>query len=190
MVGKAVEPQRRDMAGEAGSKRVAPRHQAGAAGRADGSVGIGLGEPHPPAGQGVDVGGLVKGASLDSQIHPAHIVDEDENNVRRTGLARTQRFPAVRAPATQDPRIPARGTTDTDAGRGARGRLSGKTEDVLTPRSPWPPLQLRNRGFPVGPPDLLEGFDDIAHGGSLPHQLDGHRQDVLRIIPRHCLEPL
>ena len=47
-----------------------------------------------------------------------------------------------------------------------------------------------NRGFPVGPPNLLEGFDDIAHGGSLPHQLDGHRQDVLRIIPRHCLEPL
>ena len=55
--------------------------QAGAGGSAVGGVGIGVGEDHTLAGQLVDAGGLVELASHEADVLPAHVVDEDEDEV-------------------------------------------------------------------------------------------------------------
>ena len=48
---------------------------------ADGAGGIGVGEPHAALGQAVEVGRLVEAAPLAAEVPPAHIIDENEDNV-------------------------------------------------------------------------------------------------------------
>ena len=52
---------------------------------------VGVGKPHVGAGETVELRGFVEGAALDSEIAPAEVVGEDEDDVgflRRGGGVR------------------------------------------------------------------------------------------------------
>ena len=44
---------------------------------------VGVGKPHVGAGETVELRGFVEGAALDSEIAPAEVVDEEEDDVGR-----------------------------------------------------------------------------------------------------------
>jgi hypothetical protein len=75
-----------DPVGDAGPRGVLPGQQARPRRRADVARGVGTGEFHPLSRQAVEVGRLVERASVAAEVAPAHVVDEDDDEVE-VGLA-------------------------------------------------------------------------------------------------------
>ena len=63
--------------------RVASGLYGGPGGGTYGASGVTIGEAHAFLGQAVNVGGFVKVGTLAGQVHPTHVVDEDQNDVGR-----------------------------------------------------------------------------------------------------------
>ena len=60
---------------------IAAGLQGGAGRGTDGAGGVAVGEAEALGGEAVDGGGLVVVASLAGEIHPAHVVDQDDNHI-------------------------------------------------------------------------------------------------------------
>ncbi|MBA7565014.1 hypothetical protein ES708_06684 [subsurface metagenome] len=65
--------------------RVFSRHDAGAGGRTDGTGGIGRGELHALACQPFQVWRAIIGTAVRAALAPAHVIGEDEQEVRSGG---------------------------------------------------------------------------------------------------------
>ncbi len=85
--------------GDAQPGGIQPGHDAGAGGRAERAGGVGIGEEHASGGQAVDVRRLVVTAAEGAAVHPAQIVDQEEDHVG----------PARGLPAGQERRRQGRG---------------------------------------------------------------------------------
>ena len=73
-----------DPVGDVQAGRVPTGEEAGPGGGADGAGRVGLGEPHPRRGQSVDMGRQVEGTPIGAQVPPSQVVDEEEDEVRRS----------------------------------------------------------------------------------------------------------
>lgn len=61
-------------------------------------LGVGIGKPHRPGGEAIHVRRFVVLRAVCSAVHPAHVIDKEDNDV---GAARRVRFLAERAIAKQ-----------------------------------------------------------------------------------------
>jgi hypothetical protein len=64
--------------------RVAACHHPGASRAAVGSTDVGVGESHPLAGEGINVGGTQVSRSMHAKVCVAHVVRDDDDDVRWT----------------------------------------------------------------------------------------------------------
>ena len=74
-----------DPVGHSDPVRVTPGLQGGAGGRADRTGGVAVGEADAFGGEAVDGRCPVVVTSLAGEIHPAHVVDQDDNDVGLVG---------------------------------------------------------------------------------------------------------
>ena len=72
----------RDVVGQRDASRGLAGHDACSRRRAHRARGVGVGEPHAASRQPIEVRGLVEAAAVAAQVHPAHVVDQDEDDVR------------------------------------------------------------------------------------------------------------
>jgi len=66
---------------DADSSGILPGHNARPGGAAERIGRVGVGEPHPASGQPVDIRRFVVLAPVDAAVHPAHVVDEEEDDI-------------------------------------------------------------------------------------------------------------
>ena len=76
--------------GDVHPHRMAAGQNTRARGAANGTRRVTLREPHPARGEPVDVGRLVKLAAIGANVRPAHVVDEEEDEVGLLGGVRVK----------------------------------------------------------------------------------------------------
>ena len=85
LLGRPVGPPRQPVR-EVQPRGVLAGHDGGSRRGADRAGRVAVGEPHAPARQGIDVGGLVIRAAVTAEVGPAEVVQDDQHDVGPRGL--------------------------------------------------------------------------------------------------------
>ena len=133
-----------DPVGDAKSGRRPSGHQGGPRGRTDRTRGVTIGKPHARGSQAVDVRRAVEVRALAAQIHPAQVVHQNHDHVRRGRSSREQAGKnsgddgasdnQLHGGSTRDSRSETESTKPAAARRKRRPRTRPRQSNARSPR--------------------------------------------------------